>query len=445
MVDQRTGEVYAVFTTRSAQLTPNFDAGGCAAPLTGQPIEINVVAGTRVWVARSKDGSPGSWTDSLAVDKSASGHIVSMQLAYGALDTEGNIYVAYPESPNPFPDYAGSGIHYVVSPPDNDPSHSLKWSAARQVKPEDRSETTSHQLVHMVVGSPGEISLAYYVGQKRSDGKSNWFETQAQTQDGLDASPTFVEQRLSDVRTYSAYTPSEMMAACGDPDDPTQGIQNGFVCNRSTDVWGIALDRQCRTVIAWPTGTADIGNGPQTDEPTNRRGTYVSTQSGGDTLCEPLTKPIPAPFAGSAAALGSGVGANGLCPDRIAPVTRVRKRDVKRRGTILRLKGRTSDRGCAAVKGSRGKIAKVYVSVAKVRGKGRGQNCQFVNRRGKLTKARNCRRATLLPASGKAHWRFKLSAPLPAGHYRVVARGVDTSRNKEKPTKRRNIVSFSVR
>jgi hypothetical protein len=235
-----------------------------------------------------------------------------------------------------------------------------------------------------------------------------------------------------------------MMAACGDPDDPTQGIQNGFVCNRSTDVWGIALDRSCRTVIAWPTGTADIGNGPQTDEPTDRRGTYASTQQGGDTLCEPLTKPIPAEFAGSSG-LRSGVGANAVCPDRVAPVTRLRKRDLKRRAASLRLKGRTTDRGCAAVRGSKGKVKRVYVSVAKVRGKGRGQNCQFLDKRGRLTRARNCRRAILLPARGTTRWSFRLSARFPAGHYRVVARGVDTSRNKERPRKRRNILSFSVR
>src|SRR4051794_30212332 len=269
-VDHRTGEVYAVFTTRAAQFAPQFDAGGCAAPATGQPIEINVVAGTRVWVARSTDGSPGSWSDSLAVDKSPAGNIVSMQLAYGALDTQGNIYVAYPESPNPFPDYAGSGIHYVVAPPDNDPAHPLKWSAARTVKPEDTSERTSQQLVHMAVGLPGEISLAYYVGEKRPDGKSNWFATQAQTQDGLDPSPAFTEQRLSDVRAYSKYTPSEMMAACSE-DNPAQGVENGFVCNRSTDVWGITLDNQCRTVVAWPTGTG--GN-------TNKRPPEQATDTG---------------------------------------------------------------------------------------------------------------------------------------------------------------------
>src|SRR4051794_2250838 len=435
-VDRRTGEVYAVFTTRSAQFTPQFDAGGCAAPATGQPIEINVVAGTRVWVARSKDGSPGSWSDSLAVDKSPAGNIVSMQLAYGALDTQGNIYVAYPESPNPFPDYAGSGIHYVVAPPDNDPSHALHWSTARTVKPEDRSEQTSHQLVHLAVGLPGEMSLAYYVGEKRPDGKSNWYATQAQTQDGLDPNPSFVEQRLSDVRTYSKYTPSEMMAACSD-DNPAQGVENGFVCNRSTDVWGITLDNQCRTVAAWPTGTSS-----QTDEPIGRRGTYVSSQTGGPTLCEPLTKPIPAPFAGAAV---NGLGSNGLCPDRVAPVTRLRKRDLKRRGTTLRLRGRSSDRGCAAVRGSRGKVSRVYVSVAKVRGKGRGQNCQFVSKRGKLTRARNCRRAILLRARGTSRWTFSLRANLPRGHYRVVARALDVARNKERPAKRRNILSFSVR
>src|SRR5437868_11992710 len=77
-VNQRTGDVYAVWGTRTAPV-----GGGCGSSIFG-PFEINVVAATRVWTARSTDGGQ-TWTSSLAVDDSAAndgkGKIVGMQLA----------------------------------------------------------------------------------------------------------------------------------------------------------------------------------------------------------------------------------------------------------------------------------------------------------------------------------------------------------------------------
>src|SRR3954451_14597657 len=92
-VNQRTGQVYVVFTTRGAPVAPGVDRGGCAS----QPIEANIVAATRVWVSTStQGGAPGSWMPHLAVDDADKGNIVSMQLAYGGMDSKGNFYVAYP-------------------------------------------------------------------------------------------------------------------------------------------------------------------------------------------------------------------------------------------------------------------------------------------------------------------------------------------------------------
>src|SRR5205823_5979479 len=78
--NHRDGTVYAEFTTRASP-TPAGDLGGCAPLLVGQPIEFNIVAGTRVWLAQSTDGGQ-TWTDSLAVDDASTGQIVSMQVAY---------------------------------------------------------------------------------------------------------------------------------------------------------------------------------------------------------------------------------------------------------------------------------------------------------------------------------------------------------------------------
>jgi hypothetical protein len=444
MVDQRTGEIYVVFTTRAATLG-NIDAGGCAAPLVGQPIEINVVAGTRVWVSRSQTGEAGTWTPSLAVDKNTEGHIVSMQLAYGALDSTGNIYVAYPESPHPFPDYSGGAVRYVFAAADNDGSHPLQWSSPRQIAPEDDSGNTSHQLVHMVVGAPGQMSVAYMTGFTRPDGKADFYLYHAQTQDGLAATPKVEEQRISDVRAYSKFTPSEMMAACGDPDNPAQGIENGFECDRATDVWGIALDRSCGTVIAWPTGTPN-----QTEESEARRGTYVSSQTGGPALCEKPPAGAPqSPAAATGQPQPPGAVPAGVCPDRIPPQSRFRRRQPRSRRTLLRFSGTSKDVGCVSSNGVGsvpGKVRTVYVSVAKVRGGAGRRHCRFINKRGRITAARRCQKPILLRARGGEKWSFRLKTRrLPRGHYRVVARGVDVSRNKERPAKGRNIRKFTLR
>src|SRR3954469_18972271 len=108
-VNGKTGRVYAFWTTRSSVATgTNLNTGGCGASVFG-PLEFNIVNATRVWSAYSDDHGT-TWHTSLAVDDSKSGQIVSMQLAYGALDNAGNVYVAYPESPLPYPNAGGAAL-----------------------------------------------------------------------------------------------------------------------------------------------------------------------------------------------------------------------------------------------------------------------------------------------------------------------------------------------
>ncbi|MEA2479970.1 MAG: repeat-like domain [Thermoleophilaceae bacterium] len=439
MADQRTGKVYVVFTTRAAPQN-GVDIGGCAASVFG-PIEVNVVAGTRVWVGQA-DADAQSFSDSLAVDHSADGHIVSMQLAYGALDRAGNIYVAYPESPRPYPDYSQAAVRYVFSAPGD----TLKWSDPRELVPNGPAgDGGGHELVHIAAGDPGQLAAAYYTGEPQATGKPAWFLDFSQTQDGFAAKPAVDTQRISDVKTYR-YTASEMMAAC-DPDkqNPAQGVESGFVCNRSADVWGIALDRSCRTTIAWPTGTKD-----QTDESADRLGTYVSTQTGGATLCEPggaASAPGTSPGQGGSGGGGSGTTPASACPDRTPPVSHAIKRNLRASRTRVKLRGNSRDAGCVSsnlVPGV-GKIERVDVSIAKVRGKGNGSNCRFLKANGRLSGNRRCRKPVLLPAKGLESWSLSVKARLPQGHYRAVVRAVDASRNKERPAKGRNIVLFDIK
>src|SRR4051795_9628171 len=126
-VNPNTGRIYVTFTTRAGtQVIPGQDFGGCAA----MPLEFNIVNATRVWAATSPNGQPGTWKQSLAVDDAPTGQVVSMQLAYGALDNEGGVYVAYPESPKQYPELGGAAVKLVwqTPGPDGAPADG-KWSA----------------------------------------------------------------------------------------------------------------------------------------------------------------------------------------------------------------------------------------------------------------------------------------------------------------------------
>ena len=78
------------------------DAGGCGASVFG-PLEFNIVNGTRVWVATRPTARRARGRTRSPSTTPTTGQVVSMQLAYGALDNEGNVYVAYPESPQALP------------------------------------------------------------------------------------------------------------------------------------------------------------------------------------------------------------------------------------------------------------------------------------------------------------------------------------------------------
>jgi hypothetical protein len=265
-VNQKTGQIYVVFGARTSA------AGGCGASVFG-PFEINVVAATRVWVVTSKDGSAGSWSESLAVDRSQTGQIVGMQLAAGAVDRAGNVFVVFPESLKQYPDYNGGAIKYVWAGADL-----KKWSAPVTVSP---SGGPGNIVPHVIAGDAGKVAFAWYHGVDLGDGKKPlWYTTAAQTLDGLSPSPTITTQDVSGGNPAYRGTASELMGVCGS--GPAQGAQNGFLCSRSTDVWGMDIDRNCRATITWPT--------KKNDGPHNDAGTFVSTQTGGPGLCSMLSE-----------------------------------------------------------------------------------------------------------------------------------------------------------
>src|SRR5207302_3752757 len=78
----------------------------------------------------------------------------------------------------------------------------------------------------------------------------HWYTTIAQVFRGLSAAPSIHETRVSTVSADTG-TASVLMGAC-DQNQQTGGVVNGLVCNRSADVWGIALTPTCNLTIAWP-------------------------------------------------------------------------------------------------------------------------------------------------------------------------------------------------
>jgi hypothetical protein len=270
-VNQRTGAVYAVWGTRGAPV-----GGGCGASAFG-PLEVNVVAATRVWVATASAADaaqPGGWKDSMAVNDSSAnggaGKITGMQLSPGTVDSAGNVYVAYPESIHAYPNYDGAAIKYVWAP--GNLSH---WSAPVTVAP---SGGAGNVLPHVIAGSRGQLDFAYFVGSARPGRNPAWRVVVAQTRNALARHPAFWRTKVSGgIVTYTG-TASQLMGACAT--GPLEGVQNGFACNRSTDVWGIALDHSCRLLLAWPVADKSFNN---TDP--KAAGTYVSTQIGGTRIC----------------------------------------------------------------------------------------------------------------------------------------------------------------
>ncbi|MHB8572534.1 MAG: sialidase family protein [Candidatus Dormibacteria bacterium] len=265
-VNPRSGQVYALFGTRSSTL------GGCGASALG-PFEINVVAATRAWVATSTDEGM-TWSDSLAVDDSATGNIVGAQLQAGAVDAGGNVYVLYPESPNPYPDYNGAAMKYVHA--DAAMTH---WSRPVTVA---APGGVGHTLPYIVAGDPGHLGIFYMTGYDPGDGSGpQWFPEAAVTTDGLDAGPTISENWLANIPTWSG-TESQVMGYCapyGSSQQPPADILNalgqGFTCGRGSDVLGMSLDSQCHFMVTWYASPAVAG--PDA-------GTHVSTQSGGPAL-----------------------------------------------------------------------------------------------------------------------------------------------------------------
>jgi hypothetical protein len=259
-VDEKTGRIYVAWGTRTSAL------GGCGAAISPGPFQFSIESPSRIWVATSPDGSDGSWRTTLAVDDSAVPNTVGALFSPITVDAAGNVYVVYPESPRPYPDYSGAAVRYRWAPPGLS-----RWSRAVTVA---RAGGPGALTTQVVAGARGKLAFSYLKGVPSLNGPARWFATAAMTLDGLSRTPHLREVVLAPFPSYTG-TATALAGACGS--GPLGGLQQGVTCPRAADNFGMVVDATCRIVVAWPA----IENAADGTHP----GTWVSQQIAGDRVC----------------------------------------------------------------------------------------------------------------------------------------------------------------
>jgi Quinohemoprotein amine dehydrogenase, alpha subunit domain III len=145
--------------------------------------------------------------------------------------------------------------------------------------------------------------------------------------------------------------------------------------------------------------------------------------------------PTPTPTAGASGApppAGGppGTGPPSTCSDRSRPSASFLKgkQGVRAKHGRLRLRGRASDKGCAAAVSVEGGVARVEVAISRAASRHR---CRFVARSGKLTSARSCSKPVLLKAKGTTKWSLSTKRRLPRGTYTIQLRARDVAGNRQ--------------
>src|SRR5439155_22013555 len=90
------------------------------------------------------------------------------------------------------------------------------------------------------------------------------------------------ESRTVPIPAY-AQSANAMGGSCAE--GPAAGLENGSLCDRATDDWGLALDRSCNMAIVFPT----VAN----DAPGAEPGTWSVTQEGGSRPCATSASAAP--------------------------------------------------------------------------------------------------------------------------------------------------------
>ena len=229
-------------------------------------------------------------------------------------------------------------------------------------------------------------------------------------------------------------------------------------CDRSTDVWGIAADARCRVMSVW----TSIGGDQTKGLPNAQDGTFVTTQTGGSTLCAdkadvpggsqgvvyqaPPGSTLPGessiPTSGSSGAAGGAAAGGSRCVDRVRPRSHVRGK-IRASHRALRIRGRAIDAGCG-VKGARARarVRSVAVAVGRIV---RAHRCRFARADGSFGRVVACRHPTFVVADGAATWSLRLRGRFPRGSYFVWSRATDVAANAQRKPATRHLRRIHLR
>jgi hypothetical protein len=257
VVDRHTGQIYAVFGTRSSV------AGGCGASATGT-FEINVVGETRIWVATSKDGSVGSWTDTLAFDGAPD--TISASFETAAIDAAGAAYISFSQTAHAYPDFSQAAVRYVFTT-----DKGQHWSHAVTVTSGSPVGTYDPTVV---AGRAGELLIAYDLGVPAQSGGARWSTRFARVSGATTTSP-HISRGIVDARPAYAESANAMGGSCAS--GPLAGAENGLACDRASDDFGITLDRSCRVLVVYPMEANSA--------PGAAGGTWSALQRAGSRIC----------------------------------------------------------------------------------------------------------------------------------------------------------------
>lgn len=268
LVNPKTGRLYAIWGSRHGTV------GSCgvlpAAPFTLVPAD-------RIWVSTSPDASAGSWTSGVAVDYSTTSRVVGMQLSPAALDTAGNLYLAWTTPPNGFPDDSGAGISVMEAGP-----LVQHWTAPRTIVTPKQPGAV---LAQLVAGAPGNLAVLYLAASPAKP-KPLWNAHLTTVLGLLSSHPVQQTVLLETKASYQGTATALMGSGCDTSTSPTSTItstvsNNPITCPRSSDVIGLALDQSCRLVAVWPSlaakSKATLG--------TSVDATWITTQTAGPRLC----------------------------------------------------------------------------------------------------------------------------------------------------------------
>lgn len=347
----------------------------------------------------------------------------------------------------------GSGRLYVVAAGDtkaDQPDTNLwlftsgdggkTWSPPRQVNPPNLKSN----VLPWVAGGRGGDEVAI-----------GWFGSEA-SGDPNDAKNAW---RYYAATSFSGGESFEYATVTPDPihyqDICTQGILCGLIPgepgNRNLADFSTVAINPANGCVAIALPGDPENNNPNDAEPDNNFGShaYVSLQQGG----APLT-PNGGSCTGSKSASGptpTGPG-NHPCGDRVEPRSSVSKRSLRATRRRISLRGRTIDRVCdtgTAHSSFHGKVAKVTISVARLVGK----RCQFLTKKGGLTRKRSCRKPVRIRVktrylgnkTNKTAWHFSRKVRLRPGRYRIAVRGTDSFGHRETRRRVYNTLTTRVR